>query len=122
MPTAFRAAWRPLALVAALAAVSASSQAANLFANAGFETGTLAGWSSTGAESCGHEGTPEDVVRWSGRRTCARTAAHLPIIRPPELGPPPAFVGVGRTPAVTNAPAKRASRRACPTPWPDRAR
>ena len=48
MSTAFRAAWRPLALVAALAAVSASSQAANLFANAGFETGTLAGWSSTG--------------------------------------------------------------------------
>ncbi len=48
MSTAFRAAGRPLALVAALAAVSASSQAANLFVNAGFETGDLTGWSSTG--------------------------------------------------------------------------
>ena len=45
MSTHFPASMRQLALVAALAAVSASSQAANLFANAGFETGTFAGWS-----------------------------------------------------------------------------
>jgi hypothetical protein len=48
MSTVIRAAWRPLALAAALVAASASSQAANLFANAGFETGNLSGWSSTG--------------------------------------------------------------------------
>lgn len=55
MSPTLRAALRPLALVAALAAASASSQAANLFANAGFETGNLTGWSSTGGSVTGSD-------------------------------------------------------------------
>lgn len=48
MSTALRNALRPLLLIASLGVASTSSLAANLFVNAGFETGNLTGWSSTG--------------------------------------------------------------------------
>jgi len=39
-------AWRRVAVAAALVAASMGSQAANLFVNPGFETGTFAGWTT----------------------------------------------------------------------------